>query len=82
MTVGRSNPATRHSLLLFFVLAYALPTRLASAAIGAMRLFNRHATDLFDFFATACRFENVAPQFGTHTLDEYFQELSRPPAER
>ncbi len=59
-----------------------IPTRLASAAIGAMRLFNPHAADLFDFFATAGRYENVAPCFGRHTLDEYFQELSRPPAER
>jgi len=59
-----------------------IPAGLARAGIGAMRLFDRHAADLFDFFATAGRFENVAPCFGTHTLDEYFQELSRPPAER
>jgi uncharacterized protein YbjT (DUF2867 family) len=52
-----------------------IPTRLARAAIGAMRLFNRHAADLFDFFATAGRYENVAPCFGTHTLDEYFRDL-------
>jgi uncharacterized protein YbjT (DUF2867 family) len=52
-----------------------IPAGLASAAIGAMRIVNRHAADLFDFFATAGRFENVAPCFGTHTLDEYFREL-------
>jgi len=59
-----------------------IPAGLARAGIGAMRLFDRHAADLFDFFATAGRFENVAPCFGTHTLGEYFEELSRPPAER
>ena len=59
-----------------------IPTWLASAAVRAMRVFDRHAADLFDFFATAGRYENVAPCFGTHTLDEYFQDLSRPPAER
>jgi uncharacterized protein YbjT (DUF2867 family) len=58
-----------------------IPAWLASAAIGAMRLFNRHAADLFDFFATAGQFENVAPCLGRHTLDEYFRELSRPLAE-
>lgn len=56
-----------------------IPTWLAGAAIGTMRLFDRHAADLFAFFATAGQYENVAPCFGTHTLDEYFQELSRQP---
>jgi uncharacterized protein YbjT (DUF2867 family) len=59
-----------------------IPPWLASAAIGAMRLFDRHAADLFEFFATAGRYENVAPCFGSHTLDEYFRALSRRPAER
>ncbi len=53
-----------------------IPTWLASAAVGAMRLFDRHAADLFDFFATAGQYENVAPCFGTRTLDDYFRELS------
>ncbi|MGD8472747.1 MAG: SDR family oxidoreductase [Anaerolineae bacterium] len=52
-----------------------IPFGLARAGIGVLRLFNRHAADLLDFFATAGRFENVAPKFGTHTLDEYFREL-------
>jgi hypothetical protein len=47
-----------------------------------MRLFDQHTADLFDFFATAGRYENVAPCFGTCTLDEYFRALSRRPAER
>jgi uncharacterized protein YbjT (DUF2867 family) len=38
-----------------------IPARLARAGIGAMRLFDRHAAELFDFFATAGRYENVAP---------------------
>jgi uncharacterized protein YbjT (DUF2867 family) len=59
-----------------------IPTGLARAGIGATRLFNRHAADLFDFFATAGRFENVAPKFGIRTLDEYFRELGQAPAER
>ncbi|MGD8597702.1 MAG: SDR family oxidoreductase [Anaerolineae bacterium] len=58
-----------------------IPVGLTRAGIGAMRLFDRHAADLFDFFATAGRFENVAPCFGTHRLDYYFRELSRSSAE-
>ena len=30
---------------------------------------------LFDFFATAGRYENVAPCYGTHTLESYFRQL-------
>jgi hypothetical protein len=52
-----------------------IPTWMAGAAIQALRLFNRHAADLFDFFATAGQYENVAPQFGRHTLDDYFREM-------
>jgi hypothetical protein len=48
---------------------------MAGAAIRAMRLFNRYAADLFDFFATAAQYENVAPQLGTHTLDNYYREM-------
>jgi uncharacterized protein YbjT (DUF2867 family) len=59
-----------------------IPAGLASAAIGAMRLLDRHSADLFDFFATAGQYENVAPRFGTHTLDDYFRELSCSPADR
>ena len=58
-----------------------IPAGLARVGIGAMRLFDRHAADLFDFFATAGRYDNVAPCFGTHALDEYFRELSRSRAE-
>jgi uncharacterized protein YbjT (DUF2867 family) len=54
-----------------------VPTWMVSAAIKAMRLFNRHAADLFDFFATAAQYENVAPQLGTHTLDDYFRALDQ-----
>lgn len=59
-----------------------IPAGLARAGIGAMRLFDRRAADLFDFFATAGRFENVAPKFGTRTLDEYLRALGRSPEER
>jgi hypothetical protein len=48
----------------------------AGAAIWTMRLFNPYAADLFDFFATAGRYESVAPCFGTRRLDQYFQELA------
>jgi hypothetical protein len=58
-----------------------IPVGLTRAGIGAIRLFDPHAADLFDFFATAGRFENVAPCFGTHTLDDYFRELSHSSAE-
>jgi uncharacterized protein YbjT (DUF2867 family) len=54
-----------------------IPTWMVGAAIKVMRLFNRHAADLFDFFATAAQSENVAPQFGTHTLDDYFRTLDK-----
>ena len=53
-----------------------IPVWMADAAVKAMRLFDRHAADLFDFFATAGRHENVAPRFGTHVLDDYFRQLS------
>jgi uncharacterized protein YbjT (DUF2867 family) len=43
-----------------------IPTWMAGAAIKAMRLFDRHAADLF---------EHVAPQCGTHTLDDCFRAL-------
>jgi len=51
-----------------------IPTWIAGVAIQAIRLFNGHAADLFDFFATAAQYENVAPQFGTHTLADYFRD--------
>jgi uncharacterized protein YbjT (DUF2867 family) len=57
-----------------------IPHWLASLAIAAMRLFDRHGAELFDFFATAGQNENVAPSYGTHTLDDYFRLLSQPPA--
>jgi uncharacterized protein YbjT (DUF2867 family) len=53
-----------------------IPVWMADAAIKAMRLFDRHAADLFDFFVTAGRHENVAPRFGTHMLGDYFRQLS------
>ena len=53
-----------------------IPDWMADAAVKAMRLFDRHAADLFDFFVTAGRHENVAPRFGTHMLDDYFRQLS------
>lgn len=53
-----------------------IPIWLARAAIGAMCLFNRHTADLFDFFVTAAQYENVAPQFGTQTLNDYFRQLN------
>jgi uncharacterized protein YbjT (DUF2867 family) len=59
-----------------------IPVGLARAGIGAMRLFNPHAADLFDFFATAGLFENVAPCYGTRTLEDCFRELSQLSAER
>jgi uncharacterized protein YbjT (DUF2867 family) len=52
-----------------------IPTWMAGAAIKAMRLFDRHAADLLDFFVTAGQYENAAPRFGTHTLDDYFRQL-------
>jgi uncharacterized protein YbjT (DUF2867 family) len=54
-----------------------IPTWMAGGAIKAMRLINRHAADLFDFFATAAQYENVAPQFGAHTLEDYFRLLGQ-----
>jgi uncharacterized protein YbjT (DUF2867 family) len=53
-----------------------IPNWIAAGAIQAVRPFNRHAADLFDFFVTASRYENVAPRYGTHTLDDYFRALS------
>ena len=52
-----------------------IPTWMATATVKAMRLFDRHAADLFDFFVTAGQFDNVAPRFGTLTLDDYFRQL-------
>jgi uncharacterized protein YbjT (DUF2867 family) len=53
-----------------------IPVWMADVAVKAMRLFDRHAADLFDFFATAGRYENVAPRFGTRMLEDYFRQLS------
>jgi uncharacterized protein YbjT (DUF2867 family) len=53
-----------------------IPVWMADAAVKAMRVFDRHAADLLDFFVTAGRHENVAPRFGTHMLDDYFRQLS------
>ncbi len=52
-----------------------IPAWIASAGIKALELFNRHAADLFDFFVTAGLTENVAPQCGTHTLEDHFRAL-------
>jgi hypothetical protein len=46
-----------------------------------MRLFDPCAAELFDFFATAGQYENVAPRYGTHTLDDYYCLLSHPAAD-
>jgi hypothetical protein len=43
------------------------------------RFRRRRATGLFDFFATASRHKNVAPCFGTRTLDGYSRKLSCQP---
>lgn len=53
-----------------------IPVWMAKAAIKAMRLFDRHGADLFEFFVTASQYENVAPQFGERTLDGYFRALA------
>ena len=53
-----------------------IPVWMVRMAIQAMGLLDRHAADLFDFFATASQYENVAPRYGTHTLDDYFRQLA------
>jgi uncharacterized protein YbjT (DUF2867 family) len=53
-----------------------IPVWLAKAAIALMRTFNPHGADLFDFFVTAAQRENVAPQFGTRTLEDYYRSLA------
>ncbi|NIV29252.1 MAG: NAD(P)H-binding protein [Anaerolineae bacterium] len=52
-----------------------IPAWMAKAGIKTMRLFDGHGADLLDFFVTAGQYENVAPQFGTHTLEDYFRAL-------
>ena len=57
-----------------------IPSWLARLAIAAMQLFDRHAAELFEFLVTAGQYENAAPSYGTHTLDDCFRLLSQPPA--
>jgi uncharacterized protein YbjT (DUF2867 family) len=52
-----------------------IPAWLASAGVKVLRLFDRHAADLFDFFVTAGEFESIAPPFGTRTLDNHYRAL-------
>ncbi len=52
-----------------------IPAWMASVGVKTVRLFNRHAADLFDFFVTAGEVESIAPQFGSHTLDEHYRAL-------
>jgi uncharacterized protein YbjT (DUF2867 family) len=54
----------------------AIPVWLAKGAIGLTRLFDKHTAELFDFFVTAGQYENVAPQFGSHALPDYYRKLA------
>ena len=42
---------------------------------GQKRLNPIHGADLFDFFVTAGKYENVAPRYGTHTLEDSCRAL-------
>ena len=53
-----------------------IPIWLAKAGIKLIRPFSRHSADLIDFFVTGAEHDMVAPQYGDHTLNSYFQELA------
>lgn len=52
-----------------------VPPVLGRAAVKLVRPFDRHLSDLIDFFVTAGQGEAVAPARGTRRLREYFEEL-------
>lgn len=53
-----------------------IPTGLATAAIRAIRPFNKQMSDLVDFFVAAGKGEGVAPTNGSYTLPRYYRELA------
>ena len=53
-----------------------VPLGLMKAAIGIIRIFSKHNADLFDFFVTASQSEADAPKYGTHLLEDYYNEIA------
>jgi uncharacterized protein YbjT (DUF2867 family) len=58
-----------------------IPAALARFAVSAVRPFNKQTADLLEFFVTAGENSGVAPETGSHTLKNYYDELTRKWAE-
>jgi uncharacterized protein YbjT (DUF2867 family) len=54
-----------------------IPAALARFAISVVRPFSKQTADLLDFFVTAGENSGVAPETGSHTLKNYYDELAR-----
>ncbi|MFC2017681.1 SDR family oxidoreductase [Chloroflexota bacterium] len=52
-----------------------IPSLLARIAIKFIRPFNKHESELLDFFVTAGQQNMVAPPAGSYSLKHYYQEL-------
>ena len=65
LTMGKNSRITR------------IPASLARLAVSAVRPFNKQTADLLEFFVTAGENSGVAPETGSHTLKNYYDELAR-----
>ena len=53
-----------------------IPSCLAHLAVKLIRPFNKHVSDLAEFFVAAGGNEGVAPTTGKLTLKDYYEELA------
>jgi uncharacterized protein YbjT (DUF2867 family) len=54
-----------------------IPAGLVNLVVKLIRPFSEHYYTLAEFFATAMQVDLVAPEAGTHTLKEFYEEFSR-----
>jgi hypothetical protein len=65
LTMGKDSRITR------------IPASLARFAVSIVRPFNKQTADLLEFFVTAGENSGIAPETGSHTLKNYYDELAR-----
>lgn len=56
----------------------SVPVWVMRALVALVRVVNRHQAELLAFFTEAMTMDSVAPQAGSRTLAEHFQELAAP----
>ena len=52
-----------------------IPPSLINFTRSVAGIFSKQTADLLAFFSTAMQTENVAPQYGTHKLKDYYREM-------